>query len=734
MKRNKPLSFKNPSERPSPADAGPKHEFDRGRLRQLLSPRSVAIVGASARSSTVGNAVLDNLRRGGYDGAIYAIHPSAPAIDGLSTWASVSELPEPVDCVVLSVPAAAAATAVEEAATLGAGAVIVISSGFSEAGPDGFQLTNRLRRAAADTGMPILGPNCLGLANFAARTALTFVRGYGAMTATMATGSGLAVVTQSGALGTNLLPAYLHGTKFSYLVATGNSSVLDVGDVLEAIASDPYVTGICLLYEGLRPGSTLLAALATAASHQKPVVVVKGGRSAAGRAAVGSHTASAVGDDAACRAALEAYGAMVVNGPEELIAATTFLAGRRIKRPRSPAVGIMSGSGGLGVLLCDSAEDHDVRLAELTEPTRETLAKALPSYAAISNPVDLTAGSINGDGVHEVAKALLDESQVGALVVALSTSIHDEIGSDRMKAIADLAADSEIPVVSILVSENRAGASLDTLESANGVSVFRDTDLCMRTLAHWMQGSQDIAPRGYVSDVDWPTIDAVLSAANAGSGGLLDEPTSMAIASALGLRTPKSIVISNPTDFKSTGWDTFPCVAKVVSNDLAHKAEIGGVIVGLNDADSVVAALEQIRGSVALHSSAVISGFLLQEMIPSGHEILLGTIRDPAYGPIVAIGYGGGEAGNRSAAQAVSAAAGRALVMRAVDAAPATAMLEEEARLAIIDLMMSFGALMRRYPQIDEVEINPLLLVRGSSDLVGVDAVIRVRQNGRSAD
>ncbi|ADP81234.1 acetate--CoA ligase family protein [Pseudofrankia inefficax] len=699
----------------------------RSDLGALFQPRSVAIVGASSKGDGFGNGVVGNLLEGGYTGQVYPVHRSATTVDGLPTIRSFAERAGEIDCAVLAVPAGQVNQSLREAAAAGIRAALVLSSGFAEAGGEGLRMAQEMRDVAADLDLRIVGPNCLGAVSFVDRTVLTFLRGVGRMSAAMAASQGLAVVSQSGALGSNLLQAYRYGVPFSYFVGTGNSAMLDVGDFVGHLCLDERVTGICLLYEGLRENSPLLGALEAAQERGTPVVAVKAGRSAAGQRAASSHTASAVGDDLACVAALEARGVMVVEGPEQLIAAASFLARNRRPSPRVGGVSIVSGSGGIGVLLADSAERHGVPLATFTDETAERLKAVLPPYSTVENPVDLTAGSIGGNGVRDALRALTEDQNTAAAVIALNTTIHDEFGSERMTTVAQAAEASEVPLAAVLLAEGRSGPSLDILESSPHLGLFRSTDQCMRTIAHWMRLARPAGPTPEPDrSVDWDRVALLLAGAPRGADGLLDEPTSQAVLAAVGVEGPRQIVVDTPEAVRTRGWAHYPAVAKVVSADLQHKARYGGVVVGVLDEEALVAACSTIEANVSGQSFPVrISGYLVQEMALGTQELLLGALRDPVYGPIVVIGQGGGGAGRRSSARATAAPLTRARAAELVAGAPATAALPDGVQSSVAHLAVRLGELMTRFPRVAELEVNPLLVTHDRR-VVGVDAVVRV--------
>jgi acyl-CoA synthetase (NDP forming) len=291
-----------------------------GRLQPLFAPDSVAVVGASNTPGSFGARTLDDLRTGRFAGPIHPVNPRHAAIDGMPCVPTIGDLPSGIDCTVLIVPAAAVTDSVAQAVEMGTRSVIIMASGFGESGlAEGAQWESEILSLSDRYSVPIMGPNCLGLINFTGHTVLSFGPGFGAPVREHSGEPGLAIVSQSGALGSFLLHAADRGVPYSYYVGTGNPVALDVGDCIEYLAAEETVTGICLLFEGLREGTRFMPALQLAQSRDVPVVALKIGTSRSGANAALSHTGSLVGDGRACRAALEAHGVMMVDSLDELV-------------------------------------------------------------------------------------------------------------------------------------------------------------------------------------------------------------------------------------------------------------------------------------------------------------------------------------------------------------------------------------------------------------------------------
>lgn len=703
-----------------------------GRLDPLFAPRSVAVVGASATEGSFGHRVLSNLIDGGFDGAVHPVNPARDYIGDLTCYHELESIPGNVDCAVLVVPAAAVNEAVKKAIAKGVRAVAILAAGFKETGDaEGLSREHELAQLADESGIAILGPNCLGMMNFTAHTALTFGPGLGELTREMPDGGGLAVVSQSGGLGSFLLHAAGRGVPFSYFVSTGNSTAIDVGDCLGYLAADPAVTGFCLAYEGLRADTPLLDALELAQQHNKPVVALKTGRSRSGGAAAVSHTGSAVGDGAAAVAALKARSVMVVDALDELIEPASFLAKVRHRRHRSDGIAVATGSGGAAVMVCDSAERHNVRLARFSDSTAAAVAKRLPSCASGANPIDVTATSSvsGGDALTEVLEAVAGDEDVGALVVPLGVA-YKEAGPSRERpaAIEALASRVDIPVAVVWLSQALESPGAQYLERSAHAGVFRSMELCFRTLAQ-LNSQPLISVAVPTSGLAEPAADRIEQLCRSGKSGLLDEIVSSEILEAVGIPMIDRCRTRNRAELATIlgSWSSYPAVLKVISAELPHKSKVGGVRTALVDRESVLAAADDIIAAVGrTRPDARIDGFLLQHMALGSTEILVGGYRDPVYGPVVAVGAGGTGAGARSGVELAAAPLSTGVADALIRDSPAASALPDQAQRQLADAVTAIGSLMAASSHIDEIDINPLIVTHGGQ-CVAVDGLITIR-------
>jgi acetate---CoA ligase (ADP-forming) len=696
-------------------------------MKELIRPESVAIFGASVRESGAGSVALDNLIRSGYEGRIYPINPKYEAIRGLSCYPSLDVVADKVDVALVAVPGESVLSTVDSAGIAGARSCIVFSSGFKETGRiEGREREQSLIQLASKHNMRILGPNCVGLIDFAHKAPLTF--GTGAWELVQRNGSpveGLAVVVQSGAIGWYLLHSQTRGVRFSYFVSTGNSAMTDVGDCVDAMIDQPNVSAICLVYEGIRPGSRLLAALERAEVLGIPVVAVKAGQSARGLAAVISHTGAAVGDYKACKAALEARSVYVVDDLTSALEGAQFLSGVRHSTARSQGVAIVSGSGGAGVLSCDAAERTGVELSELSSITLNAIADLVPSYGAVGNPIDVTATDVDGNVLARAVEAVAKDEEVGAVVLALGVAIYTPAVESRISKLLDTARRLDVPLAIVWMSQWNSAESFARFEAADGVSLFLGADSCFGVLHKWLdKGTKSV-------DDPWQPDMSEAIALLPNRSSILDENESRKILEIAGVPlVPQSYW---PVGATMPDWRDYPAVCKVVSPDLAHKAAAGGVSLGIRDdaqlRNETQAMFQRVHQA---QPEANITGFLIQEMVSGTQEILIGAVRDAIYGPVVVVGPGGAGAGAEHSVGVAAAPISLARAERLVRATPGVEHLSDEVISQVSNILVRVGALIHQGKTISELEINPLVVTSAGTRVVAVDALIRLATSDAS--
>ncbi|MCL8206896.1 MAG: CoA-binding protein [Actinomycetia bacterium] len=449
-------------------------------FRRWAAPRGVAVVGASADPSTIGGKPLVYLRRHGYAGRVWPVNPKYPSVQGLKAYPDIESVPDPVDVAVIAVGAARVPEMLERTAARGIPLAVVFSSGFAETGPEGAALQAEVTAIARRTGIRVLGPNCQGYAAFPAGAAVGFSM---ALEERGPVGD-LALVSQSGALGFSLFNQLLERQEaFRYVTSTGNEADLTVADVLGWYGADPEVGRIMVYLEGVRRPEAFYGALEEARRRGVPVVVLKGGRTAVGRTAARAHTGADAGDYDAFRTAMREVGAILVEDVEE--AADVLAVLRATPPPRAAGVGVVSTSGGAGVLLADGLLAQGFDVPALAPATRARLKEVIPPFGSPDNPVDVTAQVI-GDtaAVREALGAVADDPGVAVLAVAL-TMVTGITATRLVDVLLELKSRVAKPVVLLWTASRRVTGPEEERLAAAGIPLLRSPGALARALGHW---------------------------------------------------------------------------------------------------------------------------------------------------------------------------------------------------------------------------------------------------------
>lgn len=600
-------------------------------LSALLAPRSIAVVGASDNADKIGGIPVDFQKRFGYAGALYPVNPKSATVQGLKAWPSLAAIGAPLDLAIVALPAAAAARVVDDAAAAGVRAMLMFSSGFAEVGAQGAAAQARLADAARRAGIRLLGPNCLGFINVAMHVYATFSP---APLAGRVAAGGIGLVSQSGAFGAYAYAlARERGLGFSTWITTGNEGDIDFADCVEWLARDAPTRVIMGYMEGCRDGPRLRRALAAAHAAGKPVVMVKVGRTAAGAMAAASHTAALAGDDAVYDAVLREYGVHRARDIGEFfgVAAAASIAGL----PRERSLGLFTVSGGVGVLMADEAVEAGLDLRALPEAAQATVREWVP-FAAPANPVDIT-GQVTNDPslIARTASLMLDQGGYASWLAFLAAAGKSERFWPTLDALADTlrqAYPHRVLAFSTLLAPERRRS----LES-RGCLVFEEPADAVRTLAALAALAERMAqPVPPATEAGAPSITL--------PPATLSEPQGLALLAQAGVRTvPHRVVHSADAAAAAAAELGWPVVLKIVSADLTHKSDVGGVALGLGDAEAVRAAFAAMQLSVAAKAPAARrEGVLVAPMLPGGGvECILGVQRDAVFGPMVMFGLGG---------------------------------------------------------------------------------------------
>jgi acetyltransferase len=611
-------------------------------LKRLINPNVVAIVGASETRGSFGERTLSNMAA--FTGKVFAINPKYQSLLGRPCVPSLAELPERPDCVVLCVARQTVEGMIEGAAAAGAGGVIVYASGFAEtAKPDRIEAQHRLIEVAQRTGVRVVGPNCVGLANTCSGAGLNFMPDYAGMGHRRGP---IGIVSQSGALGYTVLQGMERGIGFSHYLAAGNSCDVDVCDFISYLAEDDDTRAIVCLLEGVKNGDRFLGAARKARDAGKALIVYKTGNSETSSKAAMSHTGTMVGSVIAYQTAFEEAGAIAIDNLEAVLETASFFA--NTKAPTGGrGVGILSTSGGAAVICADKAEAHGVLLPELEAKTATALHTVVPDFGSVANPSDLTAEVLKTSETFGFClDAFLNDSGFSALVMPMIFA-HASSSGARAPTIVEAAARTDRPLAVVWMNEWYQGPGSELLDADTRVCMFRSADRCFATLRAWFDWHEHRARRQAPAARRSPAsaehaARVILTGARA-RGAALSETESKRILACYGIPVPQEILAGDPEQaVLALGKIGGPVAIKIVSPDILHKTEAGGVKLGLSTPAEVHAAAEDILASATRYApQARIDGISVQQMVAPGIEIVLGVKNDHQFGPLIAAGLGG---------------------------------------------------------------------------------------------
>lgn len=690
-------------------------------LSPLLSPRSIALVGASDDPTRIGGRPLRYLRESGYAGAVYPVNPKRESVQGLKAYASIDSLPQVPDVALLAVPAAATVAAVKACAQRGVGSAIVFSAGFAEAGDAGRALQEEITAIARESRMRVLGPNCLGVFNAQAGY-------YGTFSAIFDGGfmqpGPLAIVSQSGAYGSHLAHlARQRGLGINYWITTGNECDVDVAEALDWVVEQPGVKVVMAYAEGIRNRESFLAALEKARQNEVAIVFMKVGRSQVGAQAVSSHTAALAGSDAVFDAVLRQYGVCRARTTaEQLDVAYAAARGRFISGNR---LGIFTLSGGFGIQMADDAEQAGLDVAPMPEAAQATLRELLP-YASPNNPVDATAQALTDlPLMSNFIRAMLDKGGYDLFTAILGSGpASPTFAGSLRQAMAEATIGNADCLKCLTMS-----APPDIVRSyeEQGFLVYEDGSALINALGALVRfrHSFDQARAGRATTARVATVDIPQRA--------MSEHEAKRVLGQAGIPFLPEVLVAPGEDPGSAARDLgFPLVMKISSPDLPHKTEVGGVRLHLTDEQQVREAmasmLDGVRGKAP---QAHIEGVTLAPMISGGVETIVGVFSDPSMGPMVMFGLGGVFVEVLKDVTFRVAPFDHSEAMRMIKEIRGFAMLEGvrgappsdiEALADLLSRLSVFAA--SHAGQIESIDLNPVVVLARGKGVLSLDALV----------
>ena len=690
-------------------------------LGRLLRPRCVAVVGASPTPGSLGASVLNNLDRFDFAGEIYLINPNRPDIHGRACIASVRDLPMGVDCAVLAVPRAAVLDAVRLCAERDVGGMIIFAVGFAEEGPRGLAQQEEIARIARESGMVVLGPNCVGAVNYAGGTPLTFIE----TPARRLDGCGVAILSQSGAIAAMLTVSLgERGVPLSFSVSTGNEAVSGVEDYLEYMIEDAGTSVILILAEHFRDPRRLLALARRAEAAGKPIVLLHPGRSQAARASAATHTGAMVGDYAVMRVMVEAAGVVVVESLAEALDVTEIL----LRCPKGFGGGTMfiTESGAFKALTLDQCDELGVALPEISPANAARLRAAIPEFIPAPNPLDLTAQALIDPPIYQRAlEAVLDDPAFEVIVFGII--ITDAFTSRRKLPAIIQAIETMQPAKPVLVAglDEDAGVppALVSALRALGVPFFSSAERVFRAIA---------CLNRYATRHN--TTLAGMDAAPPLPSGVTPEHLAKAELAKIGIATPPGRLAATLAQAEAAAAAIgYPVVLKAQSADLSHKSDAGGVILNLGDAQALQEGWARLHRNLQTHRPGLkLDGVLVETMGKRGAELIIGARRDQDWGLVLLAGFGGIMAEALHDVRLLPPGLTHAAISRELRRLKAGAVLTGLRGsppldvAAVAGILNKLDAYMQAHPEILEVDINPVVVYPQGQGAIALDALIFV--------
>ena len=681
---------------------------DRPDIRYLFEPRSVAVIGASHNEDKIGYKILENIVSGGYEGRIIPVNPKGGEILGLPVSRTLEDAGGEIDLVVTSVPAKYAVDAVKGAADLGAKFNLVITSGFSEVG--NIEEERELTRYSVERGMRIIGPNIFGMYSASSKLDANF--GPGGICA-----GSVAIITQSGALGLAMIgKTAVENVGISAMVSVGNKADIEEADLLEYLMADELTRVVLMYIEGVGDGDRLVDVLEKA-TRRKPVVVIKSGRSKRGAVAAASHTGSLAGSDEVFDAIMRQCGVLRAESVQEAFNLCKFLS--TTSMPAGENVVIVTNGGGIGVLATDACEKYDVTLYDDNETMKNIFDPVTPAFGSTKNPIDLTGGATSADFTGALDAALEHEEIDAVISLYCETAVFDADNLSTMIEETSVKYKAAGKPIVFSVFGGSTTEEAQAMLSRKRVPVFGDvyeTVACLGGLySHWRHATGE--PAGIdEEEIDQTAIEEILAGAREDGRSFLLAHEGEEVLRAAGILMPETRIARSLDEAVAAGEEIgFPVVMKVVSRDILHKSDVGGVALDLENRDEVIDGYQAIMSSCRSRvPGARIDGIQVSEMAASGVELIVGARRDPAFGPTIMFGMGGiyVEILKDVTFRAVPFSRSEAIeMMKEIRAYPLLLGVRGEERKdieSVLDAIIRLGTVIQRCDGISDIEVNPL--------------------------
>lgn len=697
-------------------------------IEAFFHPKSIAVIGASGTPGKVGYAVLLNLIQYGYGGKIFPVNPTKTSLMDLPCYKTVGDIPGKVDLGIIIVPGNAMFEVIEQCGQKGLTGLVVISAGFKETGPKGAKIEKRLIGQAKKYGMRVQGPNCLGLISTDVSMNASFAHG-------MPIRGHIAFLSQSGAFCTAILDWALgNNVGFSKFISLGNKGDLGEVEFIESLAIDRQTKAIIIYQEGVNDGRAFMES-AKKVVRKKPLIVLKSGGTAAGARAASSHTGSLAGADRAYECAFKQAGIIRARSVRELFDYARVFDGQPI--PKGDGIGIVTNAGGPGIIAADAVENSILKMAGFKKRTIDKLRKVLPPAAALYNPVDIV-----GDGDEKRFRAALelvakDPNVHSMLCMMAPTNLVD--ASKFAEQVCEINKKYKKTTVTSFMGSAKMASAIRVLQKSE-VPNYENPDEAVKALngmvqyAKWL--AQPVEKPVKLKNINRITVKKVLSQVVSEERTGLTELEAKEVVGAYGLQTSTDILAENIREaIEAAEKIGYPVVMKIVSPEILHKTDVGGVILGIEDAEGVRDSfMEIVSRAKQFMPDATILGVSVQEMVTKGREVIIGATRDAQFGPMVMFGLGGiyvevlkdvafriAPLTKKDAVQMVREIRSYPLLM-GVRGEPPVDMD------TIYDYILRISQLMVDFPQIDQIDLNPLLVHSQGKGAHAIDARFILRE------
>ena len=692
-----------------------------GVLNSFFSPESVAVIGASKTPGKIGNAIVKNMIGSGYSRDIYPVNPREKEIEGLKCYPDIASLENKVDLAIISVPAAGAVKVAEQCGRAGVKSLVVVSAGFKEVGKEGLALEKELVRKCRDYGMRLLGPNCVGMMDTHVPINASFSEGFPAA-------GNIAFISQSGAMLVAILDwSKSSGIGFSKIISLGNKADLTESDFIGDAADDPNTRVILCYIEDIADGKHFLK-IAREASAKKPVIILKSGTSQAGAQAASSHTGALAGSNLAYDTAFRQSGIIRASTMADLFDLAVAFSSQPV--PGGSRVAVVTNAGGPGIVTTDSIENTGLTMSRFSKNTIESLRSGLPGESNIYNPVDVL-GDAKTDRFRLAMNSVLADENVDSMVVLICPTAVTEAEETARSIVEAHRSRPDKPVFAAMMGgESLAGGS--GVLSAAGVPsyIFPETAVSVisgMTRYSRLRQTSEAPAAEKISGTDPGMVEEAFAKVREEGRLVLLGSESYLVARAYGIPAAPVRLAASPDEAADIAGEMgYPLVLKVASPKILHKTDVGGVKIGIKNAEEVRKGFVEIMENVHRHfPKTAIHGIEIQKMMPKGTELIIGMSRDLQFGPLMAFGLGGIYVNLlKDVAFRLAEGLTRQEVLAMISETKASTLLrgyrgEEPADIeAIIDIILRTAALVTDFPTIAEMDINPVFAYsKGASAL-----------------